>query len=211
MSDWKAIFRNDTGQEVWETPLVETNGQFFWLNGRGFREPFNREFQHPTLGRLTHSRTAKAEEQPPQPRDPERERLVAALDKSLRITFSNPDALQTFLGSAPEIERGLNTDFEGVSIEQIGEWITRINKSVAKPNFTMEQRRRRFTGQTLGDLSIGREQIASSTANDWNGTFDAECKCRKLKGSIRVEHLLEMQNGLRELFRCGNPCHPGKG
>jgi hypothetical protein len=221
MKKWLAHFKNDQGLEVFHATVIQDGEHSYFEDERGIRQVFSKVYQHPTLGTLTLGKMIPVADLPPEPFDPEKENLVEELRTKLyRFPTLDYDAL---LLDEPKLNKAINDKFYGVPVEQIRKWSGLIDATVEKlaaarkaaipePTFSQEERRRRFTGQTIGDLFIANEKISSSPANNWNGEFAVECaKCHKLVGfEIRVLDILRMKSGFLPLWKCGNPCGKGR-
>ncbi len=221
MKKWVAHFKNAQGREVFDALVIQDGEQSYWEDERGIRQKYSRVFQHPTLGKLTLNRTIPVADLPPEPFDPEKEELVAALDTAIRKLPTNQ--FNNFLDSMPKLKKAVNARFAGTTSEQLAAFVDLIEAEIERlaaarkaaipePIFSQEERRRRFTGQIIGDLFIANEREPSSPANNWNGEFAIECaRCHKLKGfEIKVLDILRMQGGFMALWKCGNPCGEGR-
>lgn len=223
MSDsrWEAVYKSNRGQEV-RIPLVEDGtGKVFVETKSGRLEPYTVTLEDKKLGHLVHFRTERIAEQPPMPSSPELEAAIQTLKQRL---YQFPTLqLNEFVNKQPGLKTALDKDFAGVPIEKIQKWITLADEKIAadeaakkaarpKPIFEVEARRRNFMGTRLGSLFVEENVTPSSRENSWNGTFKVRCdQCKTLFGTIRVEHILEMQSGWRDPFVCGQPCVKVKG
>jgi hypothetical protein len=220
MTQWTAIYRNATKQEI-QIPLTESNGQFFLETESGKSEPFRATIQDRNLGELAHVRTIAVAEEAPQPFDPARAEEIKTLHAKL-AAFPTLD-LQRFLSEETKLRAAIDRDFAGVSLETLTAWNALIDRTIKElaaarkaaipePVFSQEERRRRFTGKSCGDLFFEEEQIPSNASNDWNGTFGVQCqRCRTLQGyTIRSVDILRMQQGFLPQWKCGDPCVRGR-
>jgi hypothetical protein len=207
----KAVYENGAGQTLEIEIATDSVSRKSYLQTEDGRSvPFTPTIEDSQHGTMTYINTIE-DRQLPRPTDPEREKTIQAFKVKLRTRFKSNESFQNFLDSEAGLRQAIDTDFLGVPIAKIGEWSARITAAVAAPEFTVEEKRRRFTGVELGDLFIENEKIPSSASNDWCGVYAVRCqRCRKLEGEIKVVDILRMQRGLIPLWKCGNPCGRGR-
>jgi hypothetical protein len=218
MTKWLAKYKNDAGQEVWSTEVEkDSNGQSFWLDERGFPRPFEREFDHPTLGHLTLSGTPVAiPEEPPTPPDHEHNKAVGGFLNALNTSFPSDELRRQFENEHKEIVRAINTKFKGVSLEQMAAWRALIREAIpAPPKYGPYELRKLFyhSRADYGQLRIdGPEPKQYGTeANNFEDTeWWVYCGiCEKPGQQARyatAEVLLEIEAGIRGKYSCQRPC-----
>jgi hypothetical protein len=207
---YKALYKSSSGQTL-EIGIITEGGKRSLQTEDGRSVPFIPIIEDNRLGTMTYVDTIE-DRQLPRPTDPDREKVISALKRKLQTSFKSNESFQIFLDSEAGLRHAIDTDFLGVPISRIQEWGARISEATAEPDFTMEEKRRRFTGLEIGDLFIQNEKIPSSASNDWCGVYAVRCqRCRKLEGyEIKVVDILRMQRGLIPLWKCGNPCGKGR-
>jgi hypothetical protein len=207
---WEAVYKNEKGEI--RVPLVESGKKFYLESEGGTLEDFVPVLKDAALGEVRHVKTIAANNPAPMPYDPAREKSIEVFKQKLRTAFKSNESFQAFLNAEAKLRRAIDNNFDGVPISTIQEWSTRIGEATAEPDFTIEEKRRRFTGQEIGDLFIENETIASSASNNWNGEYGVRCqRCRQLTGyTIKVLDILKMQRGLIPLWKCAYPCWKGR-
>ena len=212
MTNWVIKFKNDAGQEVWETPFEEINGQRFMFDARGFRQSYEGKYNHPTLGHLIWSRTEPIAEKPPKPPDHEHNSAVAEFLSVLNGSFPSNEMRIRFETEHDDIVLAMNTGFEGVSLDQLAAWKALIREATTAPEFNRYELTEKFKSPQCGDLRINDLVEYATKENGWDPTWAASCyNCGTKLVNIKASTILKMRRD-GKTFRCGKPCkaHGGR-
>jgi hypothetical protein len=210
--EWTATYcQEDDPKNKLTFDIVESGGRTLLLDERGTGSfEFYRTIERRGKNWILESTDSKPKTAPV-PRDFEREAAIQNLKDALG-SFPSPDALLAFYAGEPILESKINRNYD-MSLAEMSEWTAKIKKTLAAKRYTRYDLTKDFYHSRVGygDLKIEQLYRHGTHEKNWEDT-EYYCRCKKCERegpptrSVLARTLLEMEDGTRLKFVCGNPC-----